>query len=684
MARARETQIVLLILLLSCALGIAQALITPAWANVEEAGHFEYLRILAEDGRLPRDGEPNQSIRERILQSFVWKHHRWGSAGQMANSRLAGELGLRTSADWARLRSSLSQQPGYEPMTPGTTIGVSQFEEPPGYYLFALPLQLLLAGYPVEQQLLAARLASVLLGMVSVWLSYKAASEVFPGNRTIRIAAPALVALLPSFVVLSSAVNNTIAATAAVALGLYASFRLIRRGISVAGLVWLAAGVVACLISKTSAYFAVILAVLAVPMAVRRPWPRWVLPGAGVLLAVLAVLMLGWQWPASWYPVDERDAPLRADAQAGRRVIALDTGEGGRGLYQMIPANVVNQIAGETVTLGVWVRQAEGSGSAPLPGVWAAPNEEKLVLLPVSGAEVSAGEAWQFHAFTTTVPADTQCLAVRLTPFENASSRRVEYDGLALAAGERPLDEPPVFANRFATRGEWGAEPFANLVLNGSGERGQPLIRPEVKTALPAPVARYLNLNPRLATLLDWRANWPTLNQSVRWLFTSFWSRFASTNPGLPRNIVLALAVLSAVSGLGLALGALRAFRRIPLWQRRTLLLMLAASALVVGAAILRLDAFVYPPHCDFYQGRFISTGYYVIPGVLPLLMLWYVGLEQWTPRRWRRWLLVAVILGFFFMTVGSLLGRQIPDFLFAYGLDPAPSLWAWLWGWGQ
>ncbi len=348
----------------------------------------------------------------------------------------------------------------------------------------------------------------------------------------------------------------------------------------------------------------------------------------------------------------------------------------------MIPASTVRRVQGETVTFGAWVRLADGPGSAPLPGLWAAPNEAVLTQFPATGGEARASDEWQFHAATLTIPADTQCLAVRLPPPDASAGSAVEVDGLVLALGARPLDEPPHFTDRFAARGEWGSEPFDNLVLNGSGERGQPLIRPEAEAALPGPVRGYLSFNPRLATLFDWRANWPTLNQAVRWLFTSFWSRFASANPGLPRGIVLALAALSAISGLGLALGAVRAWPRAALWQRRSLLLVVLAGALVVGAAIFRVDAFRYPSHCDFYQGRFISTGYYVIPGVVPLLALWYLGLEQWTPRRYRRWLLAAAVLGFFLMTVGSLLGRQLPDFLFAYGLDPTLSLWTRLWGW--
>ncbi len=673
----------MLIMLTSCALGITHALITPAWANVEEAGHFEYMRFVVEHGSLPRDGETDSDIQQRIRESFVWKHHRWGSAGRMANRRLVEELRLYTDADWLRLRDDLEQLPGYEDITPDTLTAVPQSEEPPGYYLYAALFQFLIPARRIETQLLVARLSSVLLGALTIWLAYRTSAEMFPGSRYqyVRIGVPALVGLLPSFVVLASAVNNTIAAAAAVSLLIFACARLIRHGFSPGRLLLVLGGAAACLLSKPSAYWGLLLAVAALPLSTRQAWPKWSLPATLVVCVSVPFILLSWQWPMSWYHVPDRAAPLRPDAPVGKRVIDLGFDGEPHSLFQMIPAHIVRRIRGETVTLGAWVRR-DPAAEATLPSLWAAANEEKLTPLPLRESTPVPDGEWSFHAATLTIPADTQCLAVRLGSEQGEEGSMALYDGLVLALGERPLDELPSFSDRFAERGTWGGEPFANVILNGSAERGQPLLRPEVQRFLPPQLARYLNLNPRLASFTDWRANWPAFNQSVRWLFTSFWSRFASANPGLPRNAVLALGVLSILSGLGMVVFAVRLLRGAERWQQRELALVLLAAVMAVGSAVLRLDAFVFPGHCDFYQGRFISTGYYIIPGALPLLTVWYLGLEQWVPRRWHRWLLVAAVLSFYFMTVGSLLGRQIPDFLLAYGLAPKPTAWAWLWGW--
>src|SRR5690606_1019367 len=95
----------------------------------------------------------------------------------------------------------------------------------------------------------------------------------------------------------------------------------------------------------------------------------------------------------------------------------------------------------------------------------------------------------------------------------------------------------------------------------------------------------------------------------------------------------------------------------------------------------LRLDPVYIPPICTQYQGRFVSTGYYIVPGALPILLVWYTGLEAWLPARWRRWLLAACVLGFFGLTMGTLFGAMLPNYLAAYGVDVPATLLVRLWG---
>lgn len=681
-----ERQIITLLFLAVAALSLAHALITPAWANVEEPGHFEYVRYLARHHHLPDEaGDP--AIRQRILDSFVWKHHRLGAAGRMDNALLVDALGLDTDADWTALRDELSTRPGYEDLAAGgdgVTIATSQLAESPGYYLIAALTQLPVAGASIEAQLLCARLASVVIGLLAVWLAYLTAAELFPRRRLMRIAVPALVGLLPSFVVLASAVNNTIAAVAAFSLVMYASVRLIRRGFGWAEFALLAAGMLACLLSKPTAYAGVPIGLLAVPLAVRRRYPRWVPAGLALLAVVALAVSLYWKRPVSWYPVTTQ-AAYNEDAPAGPFVFNLSPGEDTRReIWQVLSPRVVESLRGQPVTLGAWLHAREGEVLVYPPTLWAAPNEGDLARVAPRPDPVVAGSEWTFHAQTFVIPADAQCASVRMVPWASETSGSdVEVDGLVLVRGEYPAGDAPTVLNASGSELRWAGEPVDNILYNGAAERGYPQIREWVLDLLPSMLAdTEADPELRLASFMDWRANWPALSTSLRWLHTSFWSRFAWANPGLPQRAVVGLALASGLSGLGLVYYAIRRLPRDPLWQRRALGLCALAAAVVVGLAVFRLDPILLPRYCDFYQGRFISTGYYVVPGLLPLLLLWAFGLLAWLPPRWGRWALAAMVFIFFWLVVGSLFGQQIPDYLTIYGVDPPPTLWTWLWGW--
>jgi len=678
----RERHILLAILAVSALLGTAFTFITPVWANVEEPAHFEYIRYIVTYGELPQPGDADPATRQQIIDSFVWAHRRWGVAGLMRNARVMQAWGIEDEADWQRLRDELPVRAGYETLVGREHTSTEQFGEAPGYYLVAAVSQLFVPGARVETQLYAARLASVALGVLSVWLAALTAREMFPERWALRLAPPVLLALLPSFVVLQSTVNNTIAAVAAFSFAMYAAIRLVRRGYGVLNLLLVAAAAAACLLSKTTAYAALPALLLAVPLARQRAWPRWMPVGVGVAGVLLLVLAFEWHWPANWYPVSGRAVQVE-DAPDGERVMLLTGEVEPRVLWQVMPAPTVQQLRGQTVTIGAWMRALEEPVDALVPGLWVAPNEGTLSVISPEKQNVSIGTEWSFHATVVTIPDDAQCLAVQIIPQPNpAETPPIAYDGVVMATGERPLDEPPIFEDRAARHGEWGGEPFENLVQNGSAERGWPLVRPELGGLDALALAdSVFSLNPRIATFLDWRTNAAILSQSVRWLFSSFWSRFGWTSPGLPVGVVAFLAILTGISGVGLVISGVRTMRERPLWERRALALTALAGAAVVGAAIFRLDPIGLPGYCDYYQGRFISTGYYIVPGALPLLTLWYSGLNSLTPQRGRRWLLALCVAGFFMLTMGTLFGRMIPSYLDAYGVQPVLTLLVRLWG---
>jgi len=66
-------------------------------------------------------------------------------------------------------------------------------------------------AFPYHDAVLAwhlVRLLSVAMGVVTVWVTWRLASEIFPSDLWIALGAAALIAFLPEFLFISAAVNN--------------------------------------------------------------------------------------------------------------------------------------------------------------------------------------------------------------------------------------------------------------------------------------------------------------------------------------------------------------------------------------------------------------------------------------------------------------------------------------------
>jgi hypothetical protein len=74
------------------------------------------------------------------------------------------------------------------------------------------------------------RLASVVMGAITIWAIYQAGREVIPGRPEMALAAAGLGAFIPEFLFISGAVNDDNGATLFGALALWAMVRILRRG----------------------------------------------------------------------------------------------------------------------------------------------------------------------------------------------------------------------------------------------------------------------------------------------------------------------------------------------------------------------------------------------------------------------------------------------------------------------
>jgi 4-amino-4-deoxy-L-arabinose transferase-like glycosyltransferase len=148
-------------------LAILYAIRVPAWNAPDEPAHYNFIRSIAVDHRLP------------VLQP--------GDYDQQRLSRLTSEH-FPASESIAGLK--------YES------------HQPPLYYLIASPVFLATEGLGERRQVIALRFVTVLIGALFILATYRLASLVFPEATPYPLAAAAFVAFIPMHVFMDAAIDN--------------------------------------------------------------------------------------------------------------------------------------------------------------------------------------------------------------------------------------------------------------------------------------------------------------------------------------------------------------------------------------------------------------------------------------------------------------------------------------------
>ncbi len=202
-------------------MGTLYALFTPLWQAPDEPAHYNYIKYLAENRRLPvlRMGDYPHEYLEEIKA--------------------------------AKFPSEMSITPiRYE------------FHQPPLYYFLATPIYLLFDG-----ELLPLRILSVILGSALLYVAYSIVREIFP-DKGLALGTAAFVAFVPMHVAITAAVNNDALAELILASVLWMLVRYIRGDKK--RLIWLGLLMGLGLLTKITAYIAIPLALSAVAIAC---WP---------------------------------------------------------------------------------------------------------------------------------------------------------------------------------------------------------------------------------------------------------------------------------------------------------------------------------------------------------------------------------------------------------------------------
>jgi 4-amino-4-deoxy-L-arabinose transferase-like glycosyltransferase len=236
-----------------CLLGFTYAVETPKWQTPDEPAHYNYIVYLAENGRFP------------VLQEGDYPHQ------YLEEIKAAG-------------------------FPPEMSIETIRYEshQPPLYYALAAVLFRLTSPLGFDVQFLALRLFSVALGAGLLLVAYAIATAVFPADPCVPLTATAMMATLPMHIAMSAAINNDTLAELILALVIGLSIMEIKEGLSLRRTLALGVLVTLALLTKTTIYTPVILAVL-VALVVRARACGWrtVLQQLGIVCG-LALLSVWW------------------------------------------------------------------------------------------------------------------------------------------------------------------------------------------------------------------------------------------------------------------------------------------------------------------------------------------------------------------------------------------------------
>ena len=180
----RENQLLILLVVMVLQACLYVYLIPP-WQHPDEPTHFEHVRMIADTGRLPGPTDVSLPLRKEIAQSMLI-HRFWNGISQP-------ELSDRTLS------------------TPyNSPLGVYTLSQPRLYYVVAAVWLRPWLSQPVDTQLYALRLLSMILSVVVVTCAYCSMRWLFPlpNQRYLATAVTAFVIFLPGYADIMSAVNN--------------------------------------------------------------------------------------------------------------------------------------------------------------------------------------------------------------------------------------------------------------------------------------------------------------------------------------------------------------------------------------------------------------------------------------------------------------------------------------------
>ena len=625
---------VVLVLLIALCQGALYLALLPPWQHYDEPTHFEYAWLSANRALLPQPRDIDRAMRRELASSMLEQRFYWN----LAQPTLFGDS---------------------KPID----VGVSELGHPPAYYLLlGLPLRLV-RHLDLVSQLYVARSVSVLLLLLSIAATAGLMREITPPGHDLRWAVPLSMSLLPTFVDLMTAVNNDVGAVAMFSIFVWGAARTIRRGLSWRRVAWLFGSAGLAVFVKNTAAVALALAPLAVLVTfwMQRGWRwRWMLAAVAGCMLLAMPLVFSWGDAAFWYHGNVHTAQVPANRAAtplaplGDHALMLETpASGAQMLISPLANTPMHELAGRTITAGAWVWADRPEVIAEIGVAYKTPTLPAAVVM---GQPIAVTTTRPFLLPEQVLYVHYQIVARQ--PQATSATAHLYIDGAVLAPGQFPSEQAPAFASADATRGEWGGQPFTNLLRNPSGERAWPRLRPTLDSLMlqyihrsPAQVVSAFMDVQRITVLF-----WPLL---ARPAIDSMVMPFAWSHVRLSSEAWLYLAQGLAILAL---LGSLRLLfgHQLRREQRATLLFLLCVDLLIWVNMLLRPlpllgEVFVVP------------AARYTFPAIGITMLIVLGGWRALWPPRWQARVTFTLLAGLFIMNLVAI--RTIAAFFQTIGL---------------
>lgn len=265
---------IVMVVVIFLALGLIYIWAIPLFEAPDENWHYQYVRFLAEERRLPTLDDLRNTAKMREAHQAPLYH--------LVGAVLTG---------WIRVDNL---EASYH-LNPHASIGVAGGVGNKNVFLHR-PSEKGIPWRGITLAVLILRLESLAAGVCCVLATYGIAKLAFPHRHYLALGAASLTAFNPQFVFLSSYANNDILVTSLCALGLLGAVWVAQEGISPKRTAML--GIVAALASLAKLTGLVLLPVglyaIALAVAPKKDW-RGFLRYAAIFL-VCAAVVAGW-----WY-----------------------------------------------------------------------------------------------------------------------------------------------------------------------------------------------------------------------------------------------------------------------------------------------------------------------------------------------------------------------------------------------